>query len=113
MGVEEKRTPPGMSTEFPVPDDGRNFTCFPASNLVTFQTELEMHSVAEYYRREFAGWNFRERVDLNTERIDFIRLVFEHRKDGSMVVVQIMNLKYTLHINLRYVHIFQEERRIR
>jgi len=97
---------------FPIPRDGKNLTRVPGSNLVTFQTGMEMSHIADFYRQEFAEWGFQERTDLNAERLDFLRLVFENLQDGSMVVVQIMNLKYTMSIDMRYVNIYQEHQRI-
>jgi hypothetical protein len=111
--VQAQADPPTPTTvpdsEFPLPDDVRNFIKAAKSEQVIFQTALTVDELFEFYRTALSERGLTERELLTVQFEGGFSMVYDGSPNGQAVVVQVTDLGVSTPTDLRAVTIRYEE----
>ena len=96
-------------TSFPIPNGVKNFTRTLKSDLVSFQTDLSLKEIAQFYRESFAKRGCTEYGLITSTSKEHLSLAFLGLPQERMAVVQAIDLGYKTHQDQRYVSLWTEE----
>lgn len=89
-------------TEFPLPDDVKNFTKM-GDETINYQTSMTINEVVEFYRSEFANAGYEEREITTVINDTTFSIVWDGHPNGKALVVQGVDLgDGTVNVNVRF-----------
>lgn len=92
----------GYESEFPLPDDVRNFKEL-QEGQINYETSMSLAEISDFYREEFTSQGLRERTLLTVINDNALSMVFEGSANGKLVVVQAVFLTDEgRNVNVRY-----------
>ncbi|MBN1536307.1 MAG: hypothetical protein JW908_06210 [Anaerolineales bacterium] len=97
----EAEVPASYDTDFPLPDDVRNFM-ITANGSINFQTGMTMQAVIEYYRGEFTAQGLTERPILTKIGDTSFSMVFDGDPAGAVVIQGVDLGDGTTNVNIRH-----------
>lgn len=98
-----------QETSFPLPDGIKNFTRTLKSDLVSFQTNMSLEEIGNFYRDAFGKQGLTEHGLVTSMSEEHLSLAFLGLPDDRMALVQAIDLGYKTEQDLRYVSLRTEK----
>lgn len=99
--AEAPEAPASYDTNFPLPDDVRNFMKT-GSDGINFQTGMSMQAVIDFYRSEFISQGLTERQLLTVISDTTFSMVFDGDPAGAVVIQGVDLGDGTTNVNIRH-----------
>lgn len=106
---KEKRTAE-HSSSFPIPENAHDLQRTLKSDLIGFQTALSLEEITNFYRNAFARRGFKELELITSMSERHISLAFESSPCSDLIVVQAVDMAYSMEKDMRHVSIRTEKR---
>ncbi|MEW6406695.1 MAG: hypothetical protein AB1649_33350 [Chloroflexota bacterium] len=85
---------------FPLPPDAQSVTDL-GPDLVTFETNMDMKEVMDYYREVLGDQGYTERADLTvTDNATYFSMVFDGHESGKALAIQGVNFGGSVTVTL-------------
>jgi hypothetical protein len=97
----ETEAPVSYDTDFPLPDDVRNFMKM-GDDGINFQTGMSMQAVIDFYRGEFNSQGLTERQLLTAITDTTFSMVFDGDPAGALVIQGVDLGDGTTNVNIRH-----------
>jgi hypothetical protein len=97
----ETEAPASYDTNFPLPDDVRNFMKM-GSDGINFQTGMSMQAVIDFYRGQFTSQGLTERELLTVIGDTTFSMVYDGDPAGAVVIQGVDLGDGTTNVNIRY-----------
>jgi len=111
--LKQKRVKIEYEIVYPLPEDGRNISRTLKSDLVQFQTGMDLKKIADFYRQAFTKMGLVEYTLLTQMTKEYVGLMFVDIPREKAVTVQAIDLGYSSDQDLRHVSLRSEEFKVR